>query len=154
MPYTTSNAVAGIGALLQVDNGASPDNYNTITESTDITWNGLKLDFFETTNYQSVGGYKERKPGLFDPGDMTVKMNYLPVDTIQQQVQSDFNAKTLRNFKLLLPNDPLTSPLASLGTWTFAGYFAETPFNLPLDKAMEMTLKIQITGKPVFTPGT
>jgi len=54
--------VIGLGTLLKIGGGASPEVPTAIARVKDITGPGLTREFAEFTHQQSSGGYREYKP--------------------------------------------------------------------------------------------
>ena len=142
MPYTGSQAFAGQGTQLQRGNAASPEVFTSLAEVKNIQRSGAKVDLQDVTNMDSVGAYREYLPTLLDAGEVSFSGNYIPGDTTQQTLQSDFDSRAKKNWKIVLPN--------TLGAWSFAAYVSSFDFDLPTDKEATITVKLKITGKPTF----
>lgn len=148
MTYTGSRAFAGQGTQLQLgdSSGGASTGYTTIAEATKIQRSGSKADSVDVTNMDSTGAYREILPTLLTPGDISVDLNYIPGDSTQQQLQTLFDGRTKRDWKLVLP--------ASLGHWDFNAYVTSVDFDVSFDKQGTISAKLTITGQPVFTPGS
>jgi hypothetical protein len=138
-----SEGVIGLGTLLKIGNGASPEVFSAIAEVKDITGPGLTSEFAEFTHQQSTGGYREYKPTFKNSGEITFKCNFLPDDTTQgfstSGLLKDYEDQTLRNFQLLFPDTGAT--LAS-----FAAYVANIQPTSPLAAALELNVTLRVTG--------
>ena len=147
MTYTGSRAFAGQGTQLQQGNasGQTSTVYTTIAEATKIQRSGSKADSVDVTNMDSTGAYREILPTLLTPGDISVDLNYIPADGTQQSLQTLFDNRTLRDWRLELPD--------TLGRWDFQAYVTSVDFDVSFDKQGTISAKLTITGKPVFTPG-
>ncbi len=146
-----SKAFAGIGTMLKKGDGASPEVFTTVAEVKTIDWTNRKLDIVDVTNMDSPNFFREKLATLKDPGEISFEVNYVPSNTVQQAVLTDWNNRTLRNWKMTLPIDPSTS--LTFGTWTFQAYITDTSIKLPTDNAGTQSLKITLTGLPVFIAG-
>lgn len=145
--YTGSKAFAGQGTQLQLGNtsGQLSSSYTTLAELHKIQRTGSKADSVDVTNMDSVGAYREILPTLLTPGDVSFEGNYIPADSSQQTLQTLFDGRTLRDWRIQLPN--------TLGRWDFQAYVTGSDFDVSFDKAGTITGKLTITGKPIFTPG-
>lgn len=154
-----SKAVSGIGLKLQRGDGASPEVFTTVAEVLSIKGPSEKLDTHDVTNMDSpaaagyTGIYREFIATLLDGGDVTFDINYLPNDASQLGLSGDRKNKILRDFQIVLPNDPLSSPLASLGTLVFKAYVVEGGYDFPIDKQMTESIKLKITGPVNYVAG-
>lgn len=142
MSYTGSKAFAGQGAELQLGDGGSPEAFSTIAEVTKVQRSGSKMDLVDVTNMDSIGAYREKLATLLDGGEISFDANYVPSDATQVSLQSQFDNRTLSNWKIVLPG--------ARGTWSFKAYSISADFDLSVDKASTFTGKLAITGKPSF----
>ncbi|HLW51317.1 MAG TPA: phage tail tube protein [Candidatus Angelobacter sp.] len=136
-----SNSFAAIGTVFQKKN-TTDVSYVHIAEVISINWANVKLDLIDVTNMDSTGFYREFLPTLFDGGEISFELNYLPQDATQQALKTDYDARTLLNMQLVLPS--------SLGTWSFTGYIQEMGKVLEIDKQAKQSVKVKVTGKPTF----
>lgn len=137
MPYTTSQAVAGRGTLLQVLQG-SPLEMITVAELKTLQFSGSKYDLADVTNMQS-GNFKEWLPTLADSGDLSFSGNKIALDPTQEQLITYFNNATLVTFQIIVPGTP--------NYVTFKGYVVELSADYPVDKEVTISGKIKITGE-------
>ncbi|HLZ10429.1 MAG TPA: phage tail tube protein, partial [Chloroflexota bacterium] len=120
-----SNAFAGQFSKLQ-RNGV------TIAEMTKIQGTGSKADVIDVTNMDSPTAYREKLVTLLDAGDISFDGNLIAGDATQQQVQADFDGRTLSPWSIILPDDPATG--ATRGHWDFEAYVISVDFDLQHDK--------------------
>lgn len=142
MTYTGSQAFAGQASQLQMGDGAVSEAFSTLAEVKNIQRTGSKADQVDVTNMDSTGAYKEFLPTLLDAGEIAFTGNYIPANVSQQTLQTLFNNRTKRNWKIVLPG--------GLGTWSFAAYVVGFDFDLSHDKEATITCKLKITGAPSF----
>lgn len=135
-PYTGSKAFVSRGAVIGYQTNPSV-GFLPLAEIKEINFTGAKYDLDDVTNYES-GNFREWITTLADSGELSFTGNYIPSDTSQQSLLSFFNAGTLVQWEIQLPN--------SLGTITFSAYVQSLEHNLPLDKAATITGKLKITG--------
>ena len=138
-----TQGVIGLGTLLKIGDGASPEVFAAIAEVKDITGPGLTVEFAEFTHQQSTGGYREYKPTFKNSGDVTFKCNFLPDDATQgfsaTGLLKDYEDGTLRNFQLLFPDTGNT--LAS-----FAAYVSNIQPSSPMASPLELNITLRVTG--------
>ncbi len=99
-----TQARAGFGLQLWRGDGATPTEiFTKISEVTDINPVGAKtLDTVEATHMESDDGYKEYVATLKDQSEITVEVNWLVGDASQGNMVADYEAKTLRNWRIVL----------------------------------------------------
>lgn len=143
-----TKGVVGLGTLLKIGNGASPETFAAIAEVKDIGGPQLSREFAEFTHQQSTGGYREYKPTFKMSGDLTFKCNFLPDDLTQgfatTGLLKDYDGGTLRNFQLLFPDSGAT--LAS-----FAAYVSNISPAAPIAGALELNVTLRVTGSVVWS---
>lgn len=100
-----SQARSGFGLQLWRGDGATPTEvFTKVPEVTDVQNVGVKvLETVESTHMESDNGYKEYIPTLKDEGEMTCDVNWLIGNAVQNSLATDFENRTLRNFRLILP---------------------------------------------------
>ncbi len=114
-----------------------------IAECVTIDGSGSKADIADVTNMDSPGAYREKLPTLLDAGEISVTANHLGNANANQTVlQTDFDAQTLSDWTIDLPN--------GLGTYSFQAYVGSVDFKLPHDKQAEFSFKLIITGPRTF----
>jgi hypothetical protein len=138
-----TEGVIGLGTLLKIGDGESPEGFEAIAEVKDITGPGLSREFAEFTHQQSASGYREYKPTFKNSGDVTFKVNFIPDDSTQgfntTGLIKDYEDGTLRNFQLEFPDLGATKA-------AFAAYVANLQPTAPLAAALEMNVTLRITG--------
>jgi hypothetical protein len=138
-----SEGVIGLGTLLKIGDGGSPEVFTSIAEIKDITGPGLTREFAEFTHQQSAGGYREYKPTFKNSGDVTFKCNFLPDDETQgfstTGLLKDYEDGELRNFELLFPDPGATKA-------SFGAYVANIQPTAPVGSALELNVTLRITG--------
>ena len=144
----TTSGVVGLGTLLKIGNGSSPETFTAIAEVKDISGPNLSMEFAEFTHQQSSDGYREYKPTFKMSGDITFDCNFLPDDATQTFASSgllyDYDQKTLRNFQLLFPDSGAT--LAS-----FSAYVANIQPSAPMSEALSLSVTLRVTGEVTWS---
>jgi hypothetical protein len=144
-----TEGVIGLGTLLKIGDGASPESFDDMAEVKDITGPGLTREFAEFTHQKSPGGYREYKPTFKNSGDVTFKCNFIPDDPTQGFALAgglikDYDDGTLRNFELVFPDAGSTKA-------SFSAYVANLQPTAPLGSALEMNVTLRITGAVIWS---
>jgi hypothetical protein len=138
-----SDGVIGLGTLLKIGDGATPEVFAAIAEVKDISGPVLSREFAEFTHQQSASGYREYKPTFKNSGDVTFKCNFLPDDETQgfstTGLLKDYEDGTLRNFELPFPDTGATKA-------AFAAYVANISPGAPIAGALELNVTRRVTG--------
>jgi hypothetical protein len=141
MPATAADI--GYGALFGIE-GATPGTYVSVAEVVSITPPGMTRDKEEATHLLSDDQYKEYVAGLFDTGDASITLNFIPSAT--DAVFAAFHAESGR-YQITFPGGVMMR---------FTGFFtAYTPPELTPGGKMQSTATIsRKTGKPTLhAPG-
>lgn len=110
-----TNAISSYGIALQIGDGATPTElFTEIAEVLALTPPAITSDTVETTPH-SGAGWKQFAPTLFELGEFTARLSYLPANSQQQSIITDMLARTLRNFKIVFPD-------SGSSEWAFAAY--------------------------------
>lgn len=137
-----SNAVTAFGTIISIDNGSS---YTDIAEVKEITGPGLSVTAVDVTNHASANGYKEVIGGLKDGGEITFACSWITSNTQHAQILTDFEAKTVRNFKITL------NSAAGSKYWTAACLITKFDPAYPIDGALGLQITLKVSGKPTLT---
>lgn len=137
-------AIIGHGSKLTIVGPVSGTAVNLDLDCLSIDPGSNKIDAPDTTSMLTAGTARVFTPGLENPGDVTVKYNFNPLDLAQA---------ALRTAKGVLYNFVITYP-GNVWAETFQGIVTSVDGNLPDDKAITRTAKIQISGaKAEAQPG-
>jgi hypothetical protein len=143
-----SEGVIGLGTLLSIGGGESPEQFTDIAEVKDIDGPALSREFAEFTHQKSTSGYREYKPTFKDSGNVTFKCNFLPDDSTQgfatTGLMKDYEDGTLRHFKITFPDDGATVA-------AFSAYVASLKPTAPLANALEIDVTLRVTGPVVWS---
>lgn len=158
--YTDSAARVGMGTLVQLGQNdytaspLSPETFLNIGEVTDVAKSGAKAGTHDSTNMQSIDGYKEFIAGLREAGTVKVTGNWInPTDTLaedftsQEDVNSLFDSGERRHYRIVVP------PLPGEGE-TSPGYFEFSAIvesmgdsNFKPDGLINYSFTLKISGK-------
>jgi predicted secreted protein len=139
-----SGAKHSMGGLLKIGDGAGPEAFTTIAEVSKIGLSGKKLDAIEVTNLSSADNYREFIGGLLDGGEVSLSLSYLPDSTGHAQLNTDQDARTLRNFEFHLPQ------LATPKKLSFAALITSITADVDMEKQITAEVTLKISGKPTW----
>lgn len=151
-----SKAKTGYGASLQVGNAASPEVYTKLAQVLSLKRSGKKQNQEKVTNQDSSADsaglvYEEIIGTIVTGGTIDVTINFVSTDTTHRNMLALFDGKS-HNFKLCGPNDPSSSPVVPYFTFAFSACLFDYPdIDLPLDKAMQLTIKLTIISADTLT---
>jgi len=140
-----TNAKFGYGTLVKMGDGGSPETFTAIAELRgDIGFDGMESDEIEVTTHNNAvnGRAKEKIPGLIDPGNLNIEVNYIANDATHVAVRTAWINQTKKNFQILSPYGDLIS---------CSGYIMSLPITFPVDDAINAKVKIMLTGLPTFS---
>lgn len=131
---TTGITTIGHGTVFNLISGSTTTPINGVDS---VSFGSDKVDSLDTTNMSTSGISRTYQGGLEDPGDVSVKLQYLPGDTSQGTL---FTAKdgTVHNFSVVYPG--------SVATETFSGIITSIDKDVPNDKIATLTCKIKLSG--------
>lgn len=141
-----TNAIAGHGALLQIGDGADPENFTTIAEVRDISGPALGQDTADVTSHDSTGGWEEHIGTILRSGEVTFDVNYIPTDSTHDAsagLINDMENRTLRNFQLVFPDGSST-------TWSFAALVTGFEPGAPVDGELTASVTLTPSGQPTL----
>lgn len=133
----------GQGTLLQ--HSTDGVGYTTIAKLTEIGEVSLgEADDIDTTNHQSVDGYREFIRGLLDLGEISFTGLWEAASSQQTAITQLTTGPTgvLDYIRVVFP--------VSLGTFTGRGYVKAFNLNPQLDDTLEFSGAIKMSGKPTF----
>lgn len=139
-----SNAKFGYGTLVKMGDGGTPETFTAIAELRgDIAFDGMESDEIEVTTHNNAvnGRAKEKIPGLIDPGNLNIEVNYVANDATHVAVRNAWINQTKKNFQILSPYGDLIS---------CSGYIMSLPITFPVDDSINAKIKIMLTGLPTF----
>lgn len=140
-----SNAKFGYGTLVKMGDGGAPETFTAIAELRgEIAFDGMESAEIEITTHNNAvnGRAKEKMPGLIDPGNLNIEINYVATDATHVSVRNAMIAQTKKNFQILSPQGDLIS---------CAGYIMSLPITFPVDDSINAKIKIMLTGLPTFS---
>lgn len=135
------------GTQLQAGDGGSPtETFQTIPEVRNISGPSMQADEVDFTNMDTVGSYKDFKQGLKDWGSVQFEVNWIPSDSLHQQIFDDYVSGDIRNYKMILPDGGST-------TFTFAAFVKGMPASLNPNQPATIRVDLRVVADPAPTLG-
>lgn len=139
--------ISAFGTLLKIgDGGGGGEVFTTIAEVFEIGGPGLTLETIDVTHHTSTAGWREFVGGLLDGGEVSLSINYDPVDATHDAstgLIADMEARTVRNFQLVFPDTGTT-------TWTFAALVTGFEPSEPIDDKLAADVSLKLSGQPTL----
>tara|TARA_Y100000310_G_scaffold239557_1_gene243182 strand:- start:1396 stop:1830 length:435 start_codon:yes stop_codon:yes gene_type:complete len=140
MPPTS--AKSGFGTILKIGDGEVSEAFTTIAEIHDITPPSTSLATVDATNMESPDGFTEVIATLLESGPVELDLNLIEDDSSQALLRTDAEAKTLRNFQVVLPG--------AAYQYTFAAYVTNLGPATPRDGRMSQSVTLTVSGKATY----
>lgn len=143
-----TQAFLGKGTQLQVEDSPGSGTFTTYAEVLSISGPSLEGGEVDVTNMDSPGRNREFIAGLLDAGTITFDTNYIPSNTLHQQLLSDAqaNPQTTRAHRIRFAQ---LSPVQRLD---FDAFVQSVPLNIPVDSQATQNVTLRVTG--AITPVT
>jgi hypothetical protein len=154
MPYTNSQAQAGLGSIISINTGTTLSPvWTLIGEITSGKQSGRIAKTVDVTNLQSLAA--EFITTLVDSGMFECSGNRVVGDAGQTAVETNFvTLKANIGFKVEVRKSPTQTTTGD--TYTFAGVIQEwdSISDIAVDKAITFTMKIKISNTITFAAGS
>jgi predicted secreted protein len=134
---TTVDPVGGTGCTINILTLG-----HQIAELQNINGPNQKVNLIDASNMDSPNGYSEFIAGMGEGGEISFDGNFLN-DASQLRALTDFQAKTVRDFAVVVP-------LATPATWTFSGVFASLDVAAKHDDKLSFSGSVKISGRPTL----
>lgn len=142
-----SNAITTAGILISRGDGEETESFEVIAEVLDFDGPGASSSKIDVTSLDSTA--REYRLGLKDNGSFSFNCILVPLNTVQQGLQSDQDARVLRNFKITFPKQNATSATAL--TYEFAAYVSEFRTSGGVDEVVKASVTLDISGNVTKT---
>lgn len=136
-----TQAAIGYSSKFSHGDGGSPEVFTDLAEVVTITPPALQRTGVDATHMASPDRWREYIPGLKDPGEVSVVLNFIPGNSSQDVLFLAFEAEIPSNWRITFPNAEI---------WAFAAYCTGITTTVPLDDKMTMTATFRVSGPPVF----
>lgn len=133
----------------KVERSLNGTTWTSIPEVKGIAVPEVTQEYVEVTSLDSPNGYKEYIKGLKDAGEITLLCGYTS-DGYDQMVQDQAANQAIyyRVTMALAPGQTVADE------FEYLGYPTPTLKANGIGEAVDMELKLRITGAPTFTPGS
>lgn len=132
----------GFGTELRRGDGATPTEvFTAIGSVTNVGGPGLARDTYDVTAHDSPNRWREFIGGLKDGGEVSLDINYDPVD--HDTLVADLDDSAARNYELAFPTTPET-------LWGLSLILTGFEPNAPHDDKLAATITFKVTGQPVL----
>lgn len=130
----TTSGRAAYGTLLKRSG-------TTLAEVTNLSGPSMNVDPLEMTSHDSSGN-REFIGGLFDGGEVTAEVNFMPGNATHKQVIADLKARTISTWSIVYPD---------ASTYSFSALVTGFEPSAPVDGKLSATITLKVTGS-VMTP--
>ncbi len=113
-----------------------------LDEVTEIPFAEETADDVEVTHFKSPGRRKEYKPGLIEPGDGQIVVNYIPGSDTDKLIRDAHNDGKVRAYQANLPDE------AGKPAWRVEGflYVKSRGRAVPIGDRLSQTINVRFTG--------
>lgn len=142
-----SDAEWSLGDHIEMET-AVPGTFVEIPEVRNITFNRGTRTRVDTSSHNSTAPYRDNVPTFFEGGQLTLDGNYLPANTVQQDLEDKTEVDTATNFRVVIEEGG--------GDVIWAGQGYVTSFNptLNFEDARRFSCTIDLTGAWVRVQGS
>lgn len=132
-----SEAILGYLCLFEVESAAGSGAFVELAEVTTLTPPSDTIDSVEVTHMQSPDKTREFIPGLKDPGEVSMDLNWIPGSDTDEFIRAWAERRASR---ITFPNDV---------TWTFGAFPTSYSGEVPIDDKMTASLTCKVTSSVV-----
>lgn len=129
-----SEAILGYGTFFELETAAGSGVFEKIAEATSITPPTETTDSVEVTHMESEDQTREFIPGLIDPGELGLDLNWIPGSDTDELLRA---WRERRRCRLTFPNDV---------TWTFTAFKTSYSGETPMEGKMAGSLTAKVSG--------
>lgn len=141
------SALAGIGTLLKVGDGASPEVFSAVAKVSSISGPNMTAETIDVTSHDSANYYREFISGLKDGGEVKFDIFFSPSEATHGTATGllkFFEDRAVKSWKIEFPVSPVK-------TWAFAGVVTAFENQAPVDGAITAAVTIKVSGKPTLS---
>jgi predicted secreted protein len=132
----------GFGARFFLHNGQSPGELVEISDILAVTVPSPKVETIDSTTHGSPGGVREFIAGLIDPGEGSIRINWIPGSASDLLLSAAALSREVRAFKINVP-------ASGTATRDFTGNCVVTAYekdDVVIDDKMTAVLSIKASG--------
>lgn len=138
-------AISTQGTKLEIAlHAGSPTDYTEIPNVKDISGPSETSDELEITHLGSVGGRREYIQSFRDSDDITVQMNYLPGNAVQDSLRALYESGDIVSARVTYPDD---------ATATFNCFVKGRSSPAAVAAVLEFNVTLRVTGAVTYVIG-
>jgi len=103
-----------------------------------IGWSGINREAVETSHMGTTGGRTFIPGDLYDPGELSVELNFEATDDVTTPITSAAETVTVT-----IPNSPTAT---TVSTWAASGFMTSFEVTDPMEDKMTASATIKFTG--------
>jgi hypothetical protein len=135
-----SGAMIGYHSRIEFETAAGTDAFVDLAEVTDITPPADSVDVVDVTHGASPDSTREAIPGLTDPGEISLEMNFIPGANGDAYIRAWRAARDRRKVRITFPNDII---------WTFTAFVTGYTPATPNEDKLTATLTCKVSGSAI-----
>lgn len=132
-----AKAIEAQGVVVQVTDGGSPTEFQTVANVTDFSGPGGQASVIDVSNLASTR--REKMMGLADEGQFSMTLNWDPDNTVHQLLRTLRNNRTRAEFKITLTD---STPATAI----FFGYVLGVNLSGAVDQVVKAAVTVEIDG--------
>jgi hypothetical protein len=135
-----------LGTELLIGDGASPEVFTEVALLREFTPPGLTVDTEETTNHSQTNYYRQFRPTLINPGELSGQLLFDPADATHDDstgLLSLLLDRQLHNMKIRIPTDPILN-------YDFAAIVTQFQPGTPTDQHLTADFTAMVSGPVVI----
>lgn len=133
-----SDGMIGKGTTFGMETTAGSGTYTVLAEVFEISPPTETVDAIDYTHMTSPDFTREFGPGLIDPGEATIALNFIPGNTSEAQLRAAM--REVRGCQVTFPNG---------ATWTFDGFITSIGAETPMADKMVHRTTFKVSGAKV-----
>jgi hypothetical protein len=133
-----SDGMIGKGTIFGMETTAGNDTYTALAYVFEITPPTETVDAIDLTHMSSPDFTREFGPGLINPGEVTLALNFIPGNSADVALRGAM--REARGCRVTFPNG---------ATWTFDAFITSLGVETPMADKMVQRVTMQVTGSKV-----
>lgn len=135
-----------LGTELLIGDGASPEVFSEVAALREFSPPGLSVDTEETTNHSQTDYFRQFRPTLIDPGELSGTLLFDPADATHDDstgLLSLLLDRQRHNMKIRIPTDPILN-------YDFSGIVTSFQPGTPTDAHLTADFNVKLSGAVVI----
>jgi hypothetical protein len=140
-----SIAIIATGTLLKKGDSAVPEVFTNVPEVMRLRGPSISFDLLDVSSHDNGGAnFREYIPGFADGDVLSGDLNFKPSNPVHIGIRVDAEARTRRNYKMVLPD-------TSDNTVTVSTYVQQFEPVEDAGQVLKADFRLKITGAPVWS---